>query len=400
MPGAPGTHIQITPQGVATYVAGSRLRFDLSQLASLQGPPPRKTYLRQLTANVDESLSNGAGSTQTITVGQLYTIFQQILMQMQGHQYYNFVYQGGASIRQLNFLLFGKNSQLGVPTAVQTWAATGSGGANTAGYGPTLKFILPFYDPRGISPEDGIVPVGQLVGSYIDFIWCPANQFGSNFTISTVSTKIRSLTAELIQRDEVRFAPLVTWEERRQSSNSDFVTPEGVLYKDIDMVASPAAGQTSAAFTAANLTSVVFTQAGLKTVDNLNPADVIGTYNANNANSQQIPDWESGTADILPLQYLPQSSKKITHLLPDLNKPYLQLTGAINPQTDYVLLLQYVKPMGPKTVADLAAKANQPLPAGYAQNPRRFAKAKGAMKQPVAAAKSQFLPQKVSIPRG
>lgn len=394
MPGAPGTHITVTPNTVATYTSGGRVRYDLSQLASLQGPPPRKTYVRTLCANVDQNLVQSTG-TEVMAWQRFYQIIQSVFLQMQGHQFINLPFSGGQSIRFMNFIMFGKKPE------VSTNVSFSSGVAQTI----YTKFIIPCYDPRCIAAEEDCLPVGILTGAYLDIVFAASTIYNgtATWTISTSLTKIRSLTAELIQRDEVRFPALWTWEERNQSSTSDFITPEGVLYTDAHMTVIPSAGAdvTADTLTASQITAITYTsQNGMKTHDNLTGGDVATLYNTQQALSSEgyVPNFEGNLADFLPLQYLPWSSRKKTHILPDLSKPYLQVTGSVSTSAagGFRMLLKYIKPTGARTVSDLAAKSGQPLPAGFAQNPRKHLAAKGALKQPVAASKSAFIAQKLN----
>ena len=381
MAGAPGSHVVVAPNGASTYSSGGVVRYDLSQLASLQGPPPRKSYIRSFGMNVDQNLVQSTG-TELMAWQRFYQIISSVILQMQGHQFINLPFSGGQSLRLLNFIMFGK-----APTVATSVSFT-SGAAQTI----YTKFIIPCYDPRLVSSSDdnqemNILPVGILTGTYLQVTFAASTIYNGTgtWTISTSLTKIRTLTAEIVQLTEVRYPALWAWEERNQAAATDFVTPEGVLYTDIHMTVIPSATADLVAdiLTASQITNIIFTnQNGLKAIDNLTGGDVQTLYNQQQAMSSEgyCPNFESNLADFIPLQYVPRSSGCKGHIQPDLSKPYLQVSGAVSTTAagGFRLLLGYTKPTGPRTVADLAAKANQPLPAGFTANPKSYLQAKGS----------------------
>lgn len=401
MPGAPGTHITLTSQSTTTFTAGAKMRWDLTQLASLQGPPPLKHYVRSFVMNVDQSLVQSTG-TEAFVWQRAYNILASIVLQMQGHVFVNLPFTGGHALRLMNFIMFGRKPEF------NTNVSFSSGAAQVI----NTKFVIPCYDPRAINPEEDCLPVGILTGAYLEATWSTSTIYNgtATWTISTTLSSVRSVTAEIIARDEVRFPALWTIEERRQSGVSDFITPEGVMYTDIAMIVIPSAGADIVAdtLTASQITNIILTSSnGRKTHDNLTGGDICALYNTQQGLSSEgyTGNFEgkngngagAGT-DFIPLQWLPRSSGKKTHLQPDLSKPYLQVTGSVSVSAagGFELLLKYYKPTGARTVADLAAKSNTPLPAGYAQSPRKFLVAKSASKQPVAASKSSFIAQKLN----
>lgn len=387
MPGAPGTQLQITGTGAQVFAASQRAKFDLTQLSSLADFSGKMPYLRSLIVSVTLNVTNGAGSSQTLSWQNLYSLFGRIEMYMQGHVFLDLLNTGMQSLRYWEQISQGKLPELSVNQVV----------ASSATVPIPLLVQIPMYDQRNISPEDDLLPLGLLLGASLELDWCPAAQFGSNFTINA-ATQINSVTAEIILRDDTRFPALWTLQERTQSAAADYIDPARVLFVDVFLENPFITGQTFVDLTnngGSTFTQASFTENGLKTADALSPDAIIAQYNQQQLNAgAYFATVASGKCDGVPFKWLPLSSGKKTHLQAALNKPYLKLTTSLS-STQIQLLLHYYEPIGPATVADMASKMNLKLPSAFKTAPQAVLAAKSPSKQPISSAKSAFLTQKL-----
>lgn len=393
MPGAPGTHQVLTASGAQTFTAGKRIKFDMSQLASLSDFSGKQPYLRALTVRITGIFNNSGGAPVTIDRRKKYDIFKRIEFYIQSHVFLDLLATGGRSLFLANFVQFGKLPENFVDVVVP------NGGSAAF----TVTWIINCYEPRQTAgvKEEKVIPLGLLLGGALEFDWCPTGEFnpaGAATPITVDPTTVLTVTAEIILRDQTLFPALWTWQERVQSGMDDFIDPARVLLTDLYLQNLLPQGPGFTGLTVANVTQVNFFENGLKTADAQLPDDIVSLYNHQTALSSEgyAQTQASGNCDFLPFKWLPRSSGKLTHLSAAMNKPRLKLTGNLGATPGNVQVLEhFIEPTGPASVADMAAKIGIRLPDQFKSAPNVFLAAKSAAKTPVAMAKSAFLGQKL-----
>jgi hypothetical protein len=412
MPGAPGAFKTLAGSGALTFnpsLSGTqRAEWNLSQLASIAGAGSRRPYLKFLLVEADIQLKNSNAAARTVQWQRLYEIlFGRGIIQVPGHAFVDAFSSFGRLMLGFYRLMCGRNPEgLGAnPTsqavsggAITDFVVPGANGTLNA----QVKILVPFFDLRGVNGEDHLHHAGVFQGGSFQLDWgnisngADAAGAGLGADVWVHSGSVR-LSALLKKKDDVRFAPWFTIMERQLANLTDFISPEGVLYTDLWLEAVAAAtGLLYSTISTTQVSNVTLTmQQGERVIDGLPMATIVAGHNAEQPTSSEayLAQPETGNLEILPLFQLAKASGKLTHIVPEIAKPQLQLTGTL-PVAQAIVGMRYVRPSGPKTVEDQARRANEQLPTRD-KFPNAVIASKTDSKQPVKMSKGKFLAQKV-----